>query len=125
MKLDYDCIRYILISIEESNNTRLLASSLSNDIYDVDTILYHIECLLDVNYIEVSKPHSYFGSTYGDYFIFRITMFGHQFLDSIRDTNIWTKTKATAKEVGVTTLNSILKIAESIITSIISSKLNF
>lgn len=123
MKLNYDCIRYLLISIEDSNNPRLLASSLANDKYNIETILYHIACLLDVNYIEVSKPITSLGSAYNDYFVFRITMFGHQFLDSIRNTDIWIKTKTTAKEVGATTLNSILKIAESIIANIISSKL--
>lgn len=123
MKLDYDCIRYLLISIEESKNPRLLASSLANDKYNVKTVLYHIECLLDVNYLEVSKPINSLASAYNDYFIFRITMFGHQFLDSIRNTDVWNKTKTTSKEIGVTTLNSILKIAESIIANIITSKL--
>ncbi len=122
MKLDYDCIRYILISIENSDNPRLLASSLSNETYSVNTILYHIGCLLDVHYLDVGKPLNTLGSQYNDYFIFRITMQGHQFLDSIRNTDIWNKTKSTAKEIGATTLNSILKISESIIASLISSK---
>lgn len=123
MKLDYDCIRYILITIENSDNPRLLASSLSNETYNVNTILYHIECLLDVHYLDVSKPISSLGSLYNDYFIFRITMHGHQFLDSIRNTDVWNKTKTTAKEVGATTLNSILKISETIIATLIATKL--
>lgn len=124
MKLNYDCIRYILLTIEESDSDRILASNLANNEFDAKTILYHIECLLDVNYLDVSKPIQTLDTTYKDYFIYRITMQGHQFLDSIRDNNIWNKTKTTAKEVGATTLKSILMIAENVIANVISSKLN-
>ena len=122
MKLDYDCIRYILLSVEASDDNRLIASSLANDKYDVKNIIYHVECLLDVNYLDVSKPIQELDVAYNDYFIYRITMFGHQFLDTIRDNSIWSKTKSTAKEVGATTLKSILTIAENIISTVIASK---
>lgn len=124
MKLDYDCIRYILISVENSDNPRLLASTLANDKYDVSKILYHIECLLDVNYLETSKPINSLGSYYSDYFIFRLTMYGHQFLDNIRNDTIWNKVKTKSHEVGALTLTSILKIAENIISNIISNTLS-
>lgn len=123
MKLDYDCLRYILLEIENSNKSRILASSLANDNYSEKQIIHHIECLKDVSYIETTKPFNSLSSEYSDYFIFRLTMQGHQFLDTIRDSRVWSETKKIASKMASVPLKFLSDIASNVLSDIISKQM--
>jgi len=110
VKLDYEIIRDILLKIENCENNKIAVSTFCNDIYDEKIISYHIALLLDVNYIEAT-PLCYIGSNYTDYIVKRMTMQGHQYLDSIRDNKIWEETKNT---ISKTTSSVSLDIVKAV-----------
>lgn len=108
MKRDLDLIRYILIGIEDSVSTKLTIDDFVNDDYDAHTISFHISLLLDYGYIEANK-FNVIGQNYQQYLIKRITSSGYDYLDSIRDSNVWSKTKESLKVVGGSASLEVIK----------------
>ena len=52
-----------------------------------------------------------------------LTYDGHQFLDNVRNNNIWNKTKSIAKELGCSSLRSLASIAGKVAFEVIQSQL--
>ena len=120
MKLDYNCIRHILLSTEKLDDSKITTELLSDESYSSKTISEHIKCLLDVDYIEVSGPIRTMRSEYDGYIIHRLTMQGHQYLDSVRDDAVWKKTLRT---IGSKTTSISLDIVKEVATSFIKASL--
>ena len=124
MKLNPDCIRDILIYVEE--NTDLMNSVyLSNEEaesifpkYSSDEVLYHIkQCELSGFFQGVSQDMS------GGFDICYLSPAGHQFLSDIRSDNLWNNVKEVSKKVGSNSLSSLTQIATGVVTALIKSQL--
>lgn len=126
MKLNPDCIRSILLAVEENTDYGSFMRYSSSSEYEhlkpfsYEEVMYHIKqseisgLLLKVNY--------FLGAGAGC-LIHDLSPSGHEFLANIRlDTN-WNKTKDIAKNVGSYSLDALTKIATGVITSLINSKL--
>lgn len=129
MRLSPDCIRDILITIEDNvgfgdiiefnleskNSYDRLAE------YDYEEVLYHINQCSQSKFIQ--EPRFFLdpddGCIMGD-----LTPSGHEFLANIRSDTNWNKTKEIAKNVGSFSLDALTKIATAVITSIINKSLN-
>jgi hypothetical protein len=120
MELVPDCIREILLTIEEkgTNDNYLLLSDFADIKDDKDVILYNIKLLLDENYI-IGKIQNY-NDEIGDVIVDRITMSGHKYLDNIRDIEIWDKTKET---VFAQMKSASISVLSAVAVKIISAKL--
>lgn len=123
MKLNPDCIRDILLSIEEVSNFNSLLTSeqLSKSSYlaehSKDEILYHLHQLELAGYIIAPSKQMY-----GDVFLLNdLSPLGHEFLSDIRQDTNWNKIKSISKDVGTETLTSIKTIAGNVISSAIST----
>lgn len=124
MKLNPDCIRDILIVVEENSSFSnfLFSETFSNSEiskkYDWETILYHIRqanesgLLLDTRFF-----------TGGSFAITDLSPKGHQFLADIREEQNWNKTKKIANKVGSTSLAALTSIASSVISAAINRHL--
>lgn len=109
MKLDYDIIRHILLTIESSDSNRLSVKDFCTEEYTPEIISYHILLLMDEEYIEAQPLRAVRSQ---DFLIHRMTMKGHQYLDSVRDNQIWKETKSTiAKVTSSITLDLIKSVA--------------
>lgn len=99
MKRDLDLIRDILIFIEKNakfnENLYLQNFEVLNRPYD--EIAYQLQLLSDVGFIESKEIRAV--GVY-DCFIKRMTMHGHEYLDSIRNETIWNKTKEKLADIG-------------------------
>lgn len=125
MKLNPDCIRDILLYVE--NNTDLsypaqispfqIPDELSS--YPSDEVMYHIKQAELSGLLDVSSWY-----LDGGCLIKYLLPDGHQFLANIREDNNWNKTKDIAKSVGSNSLDSLKQIAASVITALIQSKLS-
>ena len=121
MKLNPDCIRDILLTIEE--NTDLNSSmDYPNDYdrlskYSNDEVLYHIkQCELSEFVTDIEW---FIGDSCS---VEYLSPEGHEFIANIRlDTN-WNKTKEFAKKTGSTSLDAIKDIASNVITELIKSQ---
>lgn len=127
MKLNPDCIRDILFSVEELSgpNSLITSEQLSNtkflkDKYSEDEILYHIKQLDWAGYIVTPSKNK---TLDGIYFINDLSPVGHEFITDIRNDTNWNKIKTISKNAGTETLKSLKTIAEGVISSAIKSSL--
>lgn len=141
MKLNPDCIRDILLTVEEKTSPssqfvykpseEYIDSFLLDDeseeepqiiyeklkSYTDEEILYHInQCELSGFFTEVNWCTGYLC------FIQDLSPLGHQFLADIRSDTNWNKTKSIAKTVGSTSLTAIKDIAATVISEVIKSQ---
>ncbi len=115
MKLNHDCVRDLLLTVEESTIDETLSlyflpqkQRLEN--YQVDDIAYTIQRLKEAGYLNVMDITTSDGYSA---IINSITWNGHQFLDNIRDKSIWEKTKEKASVVGGVSLPILSELAKS------------
>lgn len=112
MKRDLDLIRDILLEIEKSYRS-LKVSDICIPERTSAEILFHVELLADADYIEYSSVKTFNSVNYA---VHRLTMKGCDYLDSIRNDQIW-KDACTKvfRTVGTAPLDIIKDVALSII----------
>lgn len=125
MKLNPNCIRDILISVEENTGYRIYfdypseldkAPLLAK--YSDEEIRYHIlQCeksyLIEIPTKDINE----------NYAITDLTPKGHEFLANIRSENVWKDVKEVSKKVGSNSLSALSQIATGVITEIIKTQL--
>lgn len=84
-----------------------------------EKVSYHISLLEDTGYIECEVFHV-LGTPIPDYLVYRLTSFGHDYLDSVRDQTIYSETK---KKLGDKFKNVSLSIVQPVAEAIIKSQL--
>lgn len=139
MKRDMDLIRMILMDIEgdENINGKFTISDAdfgAKDGSDRSAVQYHLRLLLDAGYLEGTdlskadqnslenqpfkdihnKPHG------SPILINRMTWDGHDFLDTVRDSKVWEKTKDALKGVGGVGIDTIKDVAKEIGKTVIN-----
>ncbi len=119
MKLIHDCVRDVLINVEENLelNRELNLKDLNLTKYEPKDIIYTCQKLVEANYIEMRKTID------GNFYITNMTYNGHLFLDDIRDSKVWSKTKTIASRFSSVSLNMIGNIATQVISNLISSSM--
>lgn len=118
MKRDFDLIRLILLDAEA--NAGLHRSPYTPDIpgYDFREINYNIKLSKDAGLLDVT--HITYKPDGDDYLIKSLTYAGHDFIDQIRNDNVWTKTKKTLfDKIGTLTFEAIKTVSASIIKSLL------
>lgn len=122
MRLNPDCIRDILLTVEDniSFGTYMRFDSEHKDYplltkYESDYVMYHIQqCELSGLLTRVSW---FMGP---GCLIYDLSPEGHEFLANIRSEENWSKTKEVATKVGSFSLDALSKIAVSVISSLIN-----
>ena len=124
MKLDIDCVRDILLTVEENTgyNEYMTVSEMSINYdllkkYDGNKVMYHIIQSAKANLIDAEQV-----DLAGNIMIKDLTPYGHKFIANIRENSNWNKVKKIANEVGTTSLEAIMQIAINVIGGIITSK---
>lgn len=114
MKLDMDIIRDLLLQVEGLKPYEEVLHIDSNNLVEAE----HIELLIESSlcYGNINKLTS--GVPLGH--INRLTWEGHQFLNTIRDDETWSKTKSALSKLGAFTIELIQKVALNYITKQIS-----
>lgn len=135
MKLKPDCIRAVLLKVEElllysvNENGDIVKSDLSLDNlcdalpeYRKEDVYYSLYNLNQAGYVEISTG-------YGDgnitiCFIDNMTFDGHEFLDGIRDSSNWSAIKKCMTSVRNYSLDAISSIAEGVTSAAINHYLS-
>lgn len=124
MKLNYDCVRSVLLTVEKSktideelNINPVTVETIFEQLpkYEDNEILYTIEKLKEAGYINATIQFA--AGHYIDGFISSITYSGHEYLDNIRDPKVWRKVKSVLAKAGATTLPLISQAAQMLIGS--------
>lgn len=124
MKLNHDCVRDVLLCIEEnlSYGYRINFSAVKLKDYSQEDLLYTADKLLEAGFLNGSREN-YVDLPIPEICITSITWNGHQFLDNIRDDGVWKNTKSVLSKFSSASLSLIGNIASQIITSMIQNQL--
>lgn len=120
MKLNPDCVRDILLTVEDLTGYNRSFTYPSKDCfrlqqYTSDEIMYHFCQCGKFDFIEIE-------STIDDAFeIHDLTPTGHEFLADIRNDSFFRKVKNICKELGLSSLKDISRIATNASALIIKS----
>ena len=125
MKLNPDCVRDILLLVEETTTIRKPLSISPENLptsfsaYTADQIMYHIkQCELSGLFGE--KVHWYMD---GGCMIRYLSPDGHKFLSDIRENTPWKKTKKIIGNVGANSIDTMRQIAGAVIAALIQNNL--
>ena len=125
MKLNHDCVRDLLLYIEENSSytDTIHLNSLTLKEYLTDDILYTADKLIEAGFLDCIRLRS-LGSSKPDIKVKSITFEGHKFLDNIRDNKVWSTTKSVLSKFTSTSIGIVSDIASQVISNIISKQLN-
>lgn len=117
MKLNHDCIRDLLLYLEDHLNYKdeLIINHLKIEPYSQDELLYTADKLIEAGYL-----NSRFGWNMQSSHIITVNSISyndHQFLDTIRDDGIWQNTKNKFAKFSSISLPIIQELASSLIKS--------
>lgn len=123
MKLNPDCIRDILLFVEENVNNDILYISEENykdfghiSKYTYEEIEYHTQQVAMYGFL------SKFKNDLSEGFIFHmLSPTGHEFLENIRNEENWKQTKGVAKHAGSFSLNVLSNIASEVVSSAVTA----
>ncbi len=117
MKRDMDLIRELLLKLEALPMRRSGIVSITPDAteiavpgYDVDQIDYHLSQLREAGFIDEGGARPMFGIGFRC-----LTWAGHDFLDSVRNPEIWAKTKKGAEAAGGFTVDLLKDLAKGFV----------
>lgn len=120
MKLDKDCIRGILLALEEnpSIHAKWTEEDFSKSFFLKDfsqsEIRYCIERLTEGEYLNVKIPNEQLKRVGVNFIVVdSLSWKGHEFLDTIRNDKIWDETKQIAAQVGNSSIPVLLEIGKS------------
>ncbi len=137
MKLNPDCIRDVLLYLEENlsyNHERqdsiehasITMRKISEDLhnqkgYEIDDVNYSIEKLLEIKYIIPETQLRGHNNSILYCPISDISYNGHMFLSTIRPKSIWEATKDKAKQIGGMSIQSLSMISSAIMQGLASN----
>ena len=112
MKRDMDLIRDLLLRFEGAPEEFVGKKGLAVDGRTANEVDYHLALLEDAGYVEHPEPVQPFpGGVRFDHGR-RLTNSGHDFLDAVRDPEVWAKTKSGAVAAGGFTIDLLKDLAK-------------
>ncbi|MBU5673260.1 DUF2513 domain-containing protein [Paenibacillus brevis] len=129
MKLNHDCVRDLLLTIEETLPLDAMAlttglhqhENLSK--YEYAEIVYCVSKLREAGYIETIGQDLI--SPVGRVIKVRgLTYTGHLFLDNIRDNKVWRTVKRQAATLASVSMNMLTSLAESTVKQMLGLGIN-
>lgn len=125
MRLNPDCIRDILLIVEENVTPNQLFCYSQDSNYEIlcqynsDEISYHLgQCNQSEFFYRFSEDMC------GDVSVVDLTPKAHEFLANIRQNDTWSKVKDISKSIGIKSLSGLAQISTAIVTEIIKARIN-
>ena len=112
-KRDMDLVRTILLGVEKDGTPALRQMPVVDGV-DKSIVAYHIQMMLEAGLVSAIDASSISAKNYLE---ISLTWEGHEFLENIRDPEVWRKTKAGAAKVGSFSLRLISDIARAAIAA--------
>ena len=127
MKLNLDCVRDILLVVEDKPSVIVytldeIAEKINYSKKDIEYCCYQLSM---GGYLEIDQTPTPFTSSMplinG---IGGLTFQGHEFLNYIKSNTIWNKTKAKAKELGIYSLKWMGEFAQQLAIAMIAGQIH-
>lgn len=128
MKRDMDFIRSLMMDIEGGKAAFQAISKETAGIIGVDPadalssdaaarLEYHLELLQDAGFVEFQQLNS------GVWRVVRMTWSGHEFLDAVRDSEVWRRVKLGAAKIGGAGFSVVSDLAKAYGKQILADRL--
>jgi hypothetical protein len=123
LKLNHDCIRQLLLHLEENLDCyeNLELNDLMIDGFSKDDIVYTLQKLNEAGYIKAEICCDITG--FVEISVMDITWDGHKFLDTIRDNQVWSLTKKALSKFSSVSISFVSTVASQVLTNIITQQL--
>ena len=105
-------MREILLAIEASDHSPEEGITLSLENRTSREISYHVLQLHDGGFL-IGQDASFLSDTFPVWQAKRLTYKGHEFLDTVRDGEVWALTKTGAEKVGSASLSLMLELGKA------------
>lgn len=128
MKMDIDCIRDILLRVENGNifipsthfyDEEQLKEFSDKELifkkYSFEKVSYHARLCDEFGFLKASSMSA--GMAISD-----LSAQGHLFLADIRSDNVWSKTKEVSNKIGVASISALKQIALNVASALISNQ---
>ena len=125
MKLDHECVRDILIYVEDTLGLKQFLT-VEEDVlpqYSVNDVVYAAEKLIEAGYLNGKIRNTMDQGSLPIVTIASLTWVGHSYLDNIRSNTVWEPTKSVIAKIGSASLGMAGQIASTIITQLISKQM--
>jgi hypothetical protein len=127
MKRDMDLVRDLMLFLEGKPDTAMIsAEDIPMAQRNSTEIQYHLNLIYQAGFLNAEAFRS---STTSDRIIkvipFDLTWQGHEFLDAVRDPEIWRQAKAGAASAGTASIQFIWGIAKALLRNAIREKTGF
>jgi hypothetical protein len=113
MKRDMELVREILTKIEQGDGrlkmAELLPEGASNE--EAASLRYHMTMLVDET--NLVTGNCFRGLSGNDWINLNLTWNGHEFLDTVRDPEVWKRTKEGAKSAGNFSIQFLLELGKA------------
>lgn len=125
MKLNHDCVRKVLLTIESELEYGDIIDSSELQIkgFEQSEIVYAVAKLYEADYL-TGEPVQYISDPVPRIRIRALTWNGHKFLDTVRDNKVWSATKGIASKFASVSVSMVENIAAQVITNIINQHLD-
>lgn len=110
MKLDKDLVREILLAVEASEEDPLGWTELNLEGREALDVSYHVMLLHEAGLIVGQDLSTDDGL---EWLPKRLTYKGHEFLDTVRDGEVWELTKTGAEKVGSASLSLMFELGKA------------
>jgi hypothetical protein len=111
VRRDPEIVRFILLWAEENLPSDLMICEPHFAQYPPKEIAYHLELLVEAGYVKAKNQVRAGFPIIPD----RLTHRGHEYVDQIRDPEIWAKTKAGMSKVGGFSLELVGELAKGLV----------
>lgn len=122
MKLDKDLVREILLAVEDSDHSPEEGITLSLENRTPQEVSYHVMLLNEAGFL-IGHDASFMEDVFPVWQVKRLTYKGHEFLDTVRDGEVWRRTKAGAEKAGVAGLGVLLELGKAYGKEVLKEKL--
>ena len=110
MKFDKDLMRDILLAVEAHPEPSANYVPLDLPGYDAEVISYHVMLLDEGGFLKAMDVSD---KSQLEWYPQRLTYSGHEFVATIRDGEVWGKTKAVASKVGGASVAFVWELAKA------------
>lgn len=112
MKLDQDLVREILLAVEASDHSPYTTMALAFEAWIPQEVSYHVMLLHEAGLVK-GKDVSVLADTFPVWEPMRLTHNGHEFLETVRDSEVWRRTKNGAEKAGVAGFSVLLDLGKA------------
>lgn len=120
MKLNHDCVRDVMLSLEDRLECvdSIDFENIKLENFDDKDVLYSLLKLHEAGFLSGKVMRMLDRSVTG--YITGITWEGHKFLDTIRDNKVWGKTKTILSKVSSASVSFASSVASQVLATLIS-----